>query len=65
MALDEALYQLEKIDPRASQGVELRFFGGLTLEEIAVVQKKDVSTIKRDWVFAKSWLYHQLSQKPS
>ncbi len=60
VALDEALSQLETIDPRACQGVELRFFGGLTLEEIAVVQKKDVSTVKRDWTFAKTWLFRRL-----
>ncbi len=64
VVLNEALHKLEKIDPRASQGVELRFFGGLTQEEIAIVQKKDVATIKRDWVFAKSWLYSYLSQTP-
>jgi len=60
IALDEALRGLETIDPRAAQGVELRFFGGLTLKEVAEVQDVDVATVKRDWVFARSWLYRQL-----
>jgi RNA polymerase sigma-70 factor, ECF subfamily len=61
VALDEALGRLEAIDPRAARGVELRFFGGLTLEEIAAVQKINVATVKRDWVFAKSWLFSHLN----
>jgi RNA polymerase sigma factor (TIGR02999 family) len=61
LALDEALQRLEAIDKRAAQGVELRFFGGLTQQEVAEVQQIDVATVKRDWVFAKSWLYSQLN----
>jgi RNA polymerase sigma factor (TIGR02999 family) len=61
LALDEALQQLEAIDQRAALGVELRFFGGLTQQEVAAVQQIDVATVKRDWVFAKSWLYGQLN----
>jgi RNA polymerase sigma factor (TIGR02999 family) len=61
IALDEALQQFEAIDARAAQGVELRFFGGLTLQEAAEVQQVDVATVKRDWIFARSWLYKQLS----
>jgi RNA polymerase sigma-70 factor, ECF subfamily len=64
VALDEALGKLEAIDPQAARGVELRFFGGLTLEEVAAVQKINVATVKRDWVFAKSWLYSQLAPQP-
>jgi RNA polymerase sigma factor (TIGR02999 family) len=60
IALDEALQRLEEIDARAAQGVELRFFGGLTLQEAAEVLRVDVATVKRDWVFARSWLYKQL-----
>jgi RNA polymerase sigma factor (TIGR02999 family) len=60
IALDEALRRLEEIDARAAQGVELRFFGGLTLQEAAEVLRVDVATVKRDWVFARSWLYKQL-----
>ncbi len=61
IALDEALRRLEEIDARAAQGVELRFFGGLTLQEAAEALRVDVATVKRDWVFARSWLYRQLS----
>jgi len=60
LALDEALQKLAGIDARAAHGVELRFFGGLTLDEVAEVQKIAVPTVKRDWVFAKSWLCSQL-----
>jgi len=60
IALDEALRQLESIDRRACLGVELRFFGGLTLEETAQALQVNVATVKRDWRFAKSWLYRQL-----
>ncbi|MGH9837259.1 MAG: ECF-type sigma factor [Blastocatellia bacterium] len=60
IALDEAMRKFETIDARAALGVELRFFGGLTQNEIAEVQKIDVATVKRDWTFAKSWLYSRL-----
>lgn len=59
-ALDEALQRLEKIDARAARVVLLRFFGGLTLEEAAEVLRINVATVKRDWKFAKSWLFDQL-----
>src|SRR5262249_31897007 len=62
IALDEALRGLEAIDKRASLGLELRFFGGLTQDEVAKVLGIDVSTIKRDWVFAKSWLFSRMNQ---
>jgi RNA polymerase sigma factor (TIGR02999 family) len=61
LEIDEALQRLEAIDARAARGVELRFFVGLTLQEIAEVQKIDVATVKRDWTFAKTWLYRQLN----
>ncbi|HKQ80209.1 MAG TPA: sigma-70 family RNA polymerase sigma factor [Blastocatellia bacterium] len=61
IALDDALQRFGTIDPRAAQGVELRFFGGLTLKEVAEVQDVDVATVKRDWVFARSWLFRQLA----
>jgi RNA polymerase sigma factor (TIGR02999 family) len=60
IAVDEALRKFEEVDLRAARGVELRFFGGLTLREVAEVQKIDVATVKRDWVFARSWLFHHL-----
>ena len=61
LEIDEALQKLEAIDPRAARGVELRFFVGLTQQEIAEVQKIDVATVKRDWTFAKAWLFGQLN----
>jgi RNA polymerase sigma factor (TIGR02999 family) len=61
-AVDEALTELEKLDPRQAQVVELRFFGGLTIEEIAKVLKISVATVKREWATAKLWLQYQLSE---
>ena len=60
VALDEALSRLEAIDPRASRVVELRFFTGLNERETAEVLDISVSTMKRDWAFAKAWLYDAL-----
>ena len=62
VALDLALRALEKADPRKSRVVELRYFGGLTLEEIAEVLQVTVRTVSREWSVAKAWLYHELSQ---
>jgi RNA polymerase sigma factor (TIGR02999 family) len=61
VALDEALQALEAIDARKCQVVELRFFGGLSVEETAEVLHLSVGTIKRDWRLAKSWLARELS----
>jgi RNA polymerase sigma factor (TIGR02999 family) len=61
IALDEALGRLEALYPRASQVVELRFFGGLTEKEAAEVLEISTATLKRDWDFAKAWLYRQIS----
>jgi RNA polymerase sigma-70 factor (ECF subfamily) len=58
--LDEALTRLEQIDPRASRVVELRFFTGLTEPETAAAIGSSISTVKRDWQFAKAWLFDQL-----
>lgn len=60
IALDEALRRLESIDRRAARVVLLRYFGGLTLEEVAEVLNLSNATIKRDWTFARSWLFDQL-----
>lgn len=60
VALDEALQTLSVIDPRKSQIVELRFFGGLTLEETAVVLKVSSRTVLREWDLAKAWLRREL-----
>jgi RNA polymerase sigma factor (TIGR02999 family) len=59
--LDEALKALAKVDPRKSQVVELRFFGGLNLEETAAVLKVSSDTVLRDWKMARSWLRCELS----
>jgi RNA polymerase sigma factor (TIGR02999 family) len=61
LALDESLDALERFDPRASRIVELRFFGGLTEEEIAEVLGLSVVTVKRDWRAARAMLYERLS----
>lgn len=58
--LDDALGRLATRDPRAAQGVELRYFGGLKQEEIAEVLKISIVTVRRDWVFARAWLYREL-----
>ena len=61
LLLDEALKSLAKIDPRRSQVVELRYFGGLNNEEIAGVLKISENTVTRDWIMARAWLYQELS----
>jgi RNA polymerase sigma-70 factor, ECF subfamily len=63
IALDEALGELARLDPGQSRIVELRFFGGLTLDETAEVMGISRSTVKREWLMAKAWLYSQLSQE--
>jgi RNA polymerase sigma-70 factor, ECF subfamily len=60
-AVDEALRELETLDRRQAQIVELRFFGGLTIEEIAEVLAISPATVKRDWTVAKIWLRRELS----
>ncbi len=61
LALDEALERLAGLDPRKSQIVELRYFGGLTVEETAAFLKLSDRTVKREWRMAKVWLYRALS----
>ena len=61
VALDVALSALETLHPRKSQVVELRFFGGLSLEETAEALHVSVDTVKRDWRFAKLWLLSELA----
>ena len=63
LALDEALKSLTALDPRRSQVVELRFFGGLSNEEIAEVLKISPNTVTRDWNVAKAWLYREMSKE--
>ena len=57
IALEEALQRLAELDERKSRVVELRFFGGLTTEEIADVLEVSGATIEREWAFARAWLY--------
>jgi RNA polymerase sigma-70 factor (ECF subfamily) len=61
IALDQALNELGKLDARKVQVVEMRFFGGLSVEETAEVLKVSTVTVKRDWKVAKLWLYRQLT----
>lgn len=63
VALDDALQHLAQVDPRQSQIVELRFFGGLTTEEAAEVLDVSPRTIKREWRRAKAWLYREISRE--
>ena len=60
LALDRALDELAKIAPRKSRVVELRYFGGLTIEETAAVLDVSIDTAKRDWRITKAWLISQL-----
>ena len=62
VALDDALKTLATLDPRHSQVVELRFFGGLSHEETAHVLDVSVATVRRDWSVAKAWLYRELQR---
>lgn len=63
VALDEALRRLEALEPRASRVVELRFFTGLDERETAEALAISVSTVKRDWQFAKAWLFNELGSQ--
>ena len=62
VALDDALNQLQKVDERKARVVEMRFFGGLTVEETAEVLAVSPETVMRDWKFARSWLQSQIVQ---
>ena len=62
LALDEALDRLERFAPRQSRIVEMRYFTGLTIQEISEVEDISATTVKREWRHAKLWLYQQLHQ---
>jgi RNA polymerase sigma factor (TIGR02999 family) len=64
VAIDDALQALAAVDPRKSQVVELRFFGGLSVKETAEVLQVSEETVLRDWKLAKSWLRRELSKEP-
>jgi len=62
IAVDDALMDLSRFDPQQSRIVELRFFAGLTIDETAEVLGISESTVKRDWIMAKTWIVRALSQ---
>jgi RNA polymerase sigma factor (TIGR02999 family) len=62
LALDEALKALAEIDPEQGRIVELRYFGGLTIEETAEVLKSSPATVKREWAMARAWLHQTLTE---
>ncbi len=62
LALDEALEKLGKLEPRKSQVVEMRYFGGMNNEEVANMLDISIATVKRDWVVAQAWLRRELQQ---
>jgi len=61
VALDHAMHTLAQLDPRKAQVVEMRFFGGLNVDETADVLKVSPATVMRDWSTAKAWLYRELA----
>jgi RNA polymerase sigma factor (TIGR02999 family) len=63
IALDDALQALEKLDPRQARVVELRFFAGLSQEEVAEALNVSVGTVRRDWSLAEAWLFRELNRK--
>jgi RNA polymerase sigma factor (TIGR02999 family) len=63
LALDDALDELTRVDERKSRVVELRYFGGFTIEEIAQILEVSPETVMRDWKLAKAWLYQQIRQE--
>jgi RNA polymerase sigma factor (TIGR02999 family) len=62
LEVDELLNKLAALSPRQAQVVEMRFYGGLTEEEIALALGKNVRTIRRDWLMARAWLHEQLKR---
>ena len=64
LALDQALNALAEIDPQQSRIIELRYFGGLTIEETAEVLKTSPATVKREWAMARAWLYKAVTGSP-
>jgi RNA polymerase sigma factor (TIGR02999 family) len=63
LAVHEALLAFEALDPRAAKVVELRFFGGLEIEEVAEALAISPATVKRDWTLAQAWLRRELAQR--
>jgi RNA polymerase sigma factor (TIGR02999 family) len=63
LALDEVLKELEEIDPRKSRIIEMRFFGGLSMEEAAEALNVSIATVRRDWSLARAWLFRELKKR--
>jgi RNA polymerase sigma factor (sigma-70 family) len=61
-ALDDALTSLSQMDPRRAQVIELRFFGGLTVDETAQVLKISAQSVMRDWKLARAWLAREITR---
>jgi RNA polymerase sigma factor (TIGR02999 family) len=62
LGIDEVLLQLAEISPRQAQVVEMKFFGGLSDEEIAVALRMSTRTVRRDWLMARAWLHERLNR---
>jgi DNA-directed RNA polymerase specialized sigma24 family protein len=60
LVLDESLEELQKIDPRAAQVVEMRFFGGYRDQEVVEALGVSLATVRRDWDFARAWLFGRM-----
>lgn len=60
LEVEDALQALERHDARLAELVQLRFFGGLTIEEVAQVQQTSPATVKRDWTYARAWLFDKM-----
>ena len=65
LALDESLERLAAIDPRKARVVELRYFGGMSVENVATALNTSPATVKREWSVAKTWLFNDLNGEPS
>ncbi len=65
LALDEALEQLSSLDPTAAQLVKLRYFAGLSVEEVATTMNLSAATAYRHWAFARAWLHNQFAGRPT
>jgi RNA polymerase sigma factor (TIGR02999 family) len=63
MVLDDALNKLAEVDPRQSRIIELRFFGGLSIEDTAVVLGISPATVKREWKMARVWLHREMNKE--
>jgi RNA polymerase sigma factor (sigma-70 family) len=63
--LDDALNRLTSLDPQQGRVIELRFFGGLSIEETGVVMGISPATVKREWATARAWLQRELKKDPS